>query len=59
VCSSVDAQCRTSLPDVWAGQDRVAVGQDLTVVAAQDGKRAPSIDQHARAPKATGAKTNG
>jgi glutamate synthase (NADPH/NADH) small chain len=35
----VDAERRTSLPDVWAGGDCVA-GRDLTVVAVEDGKRA-------------------
>ncbi len=34
---AVDALRRTSLPGVWAGGDCVA-GQDLTVVAVQDGK---------------------
>jgi glutamate synthase (NADPH/NADH) small chain len=33
----VDAHRRTSLPGVWAGGDCIA-GQDLTVVAVQDGK---------------------
>jgi glutamate synthase (NADPH/NADH) small chain len=36
----VDAECRTSLPKVWAGGDCVAGGQDLTVQAVEDGKRA-------------------
>jgi glutamate synthase (NADPH/NADH) small chain len=41
----VDAERRTSLPDVWAGGDCVA-GRDLTVVAVQDGKlAAESIDR--------------
>lgn len=35
----VDETRRTSLPDVWAGGDCVP-GQDLTVAAVQDGKRA-------------------
>jgi glutamate synthase (NADPH/NADH) small chain len=35
----VDEERRTSLPGVWAGGDCVA-GQDLTVVAVQDGKLA-------------------
>jgi glutamate synthase (NADPH/NADH) small chain len=35
----VDENRRTSLPGVWAGGDCVA-GQDLTVVAVQDGKLA-------------------
>ncbi len=34
----VDAERRTSLADVWAGGDCVADGEDLTVVAVQDGK---------------------
>lgn len=36
----VDADRRTSLPDVWAGGDCVAGGRDLTVVAVEDGKQA-------------------
>jgi glutamate synthase (NADPH/NADH) small chain len=36
----VDAERRTSLPKVWAGGDCVAGGQDLTVQAVEDGKRA-------------------
>jgi glutamate synthase (NADPH/NADH) small chain len=43
----VDAERKTSLPDVWAGGDCVAGGQDLTVSAVQDGKVAAlSIDRH-------------
>ncbi|AQQ28441.1 NAD(P)-dependent oxidoreductase [Burkholderia cenocepacia] len=43
---AVDADGRTALPDVWAGGDCAATdGVDLTVQAAQDGKRAAaSID---------------
>jgi len=52
---AVNAQRRTSLPDVWAGGDCVAGGEDLTVVAVEDGKRAAlSINQHLRAAPATG-----
>lgn len=36
----VDAERRTSLEGVWAGGDCVAGGEDLTVVAVEDGKRA-------------------
>ena len=36
----VDAERRTTLPGVWAGGDCVAGGQDLTVSAVEDGKRA-------------------
>jgi dihydropyrimidine dehydrogenase (NAD+) subunit PreT len=36
----VDDERRTSLPKVWAGGDCVAGGQDLTVQAVADGKRA-------------------
>ena len=36
----VDAERRTSLHGVWAGGDCVVGGQDLTVVAVEDGKRA-------------------
>ena len=36
----VDASRRTSLPDVWAGGDCAAGGQDLTVAAVDDGRRA-------------------
>jgi dihydropyrimidine dehydrogenase (NAD+) subunit PreT len=42
----VDAERRTSLPGVWAGGDAVP-GQDLTVVAVEDGKLAArSINRH-------------
>ena len=42
----VDADRKTSLPDVWAGGDCVAGGSDLTVSAVQDGKVAAlSIDR--------------
>jgi glutamate synthase (NADPH/NADH) small chain len=34
----VDADRRTSLPNVWAGGDCIAGGQDLTVAAAADGR---------------------
>jgi glutamate synthase (NADPH/NADH) small chain len=37
---AVDAERCTSLPDVWAGGDCAAGGEDLTVVAVQDGKLA-------------------
>jgi dihydropyrimidine dehydrogenase (NAD+) subunit PreT len=36
----VDASRRTSLPNVWAGGDCAAGGQDLTVAAVDDGRRA-------------------
>jgi dihydropyrimidine dehydrogenase (NAD+) subunit PreT len=36
----VDGEGRTSLDKVWAGGDCVAGGQDLTVQAVEDGKRA-------------------
>ena len=43
---AVDARRRTSLPDVWAGGD-CTPGQDLTVIAVQDGKLAAhSIDEY-------------
>ena len=35
---AVDEERRTSLPDVWAGGDCIAGGEDLTVVAVEDGK---------------------
>ncbi len=42
----VDAELRTSLAKVWAGGDCIARGQDLTVRAVEDGKRAAvSIDR--------------
>lgn len=45
----VDAERRTSLPDVWAGGDCVSDGRDLTVVAVEHGKEAAlSIDRHLR-----------
>ena len=49
---AVDAQRHTSLPGVWAGGDCVAGGDDLTVVAVEDGKQAAlSIDRALRMPK--------
>jgi len=46
---SVDAERRTSLAGVWAGGDCVAGGEDLTVVAVEDGKQAAlSIDRALR-----------
>ncbi|MBI3758670.1 MAG: NAD(P)-dependent oxidoreductase [Deltaproteobacteria bacterium] len=36
----VDSQYRTSLPDVYAGGDCIRPGEDLTVQAVEDGKRA-------------------
>ncbi len=46
---AVDAERRTSLENVWAGGDCVAGGQDLTVVAVQDGKiAAHAIDRYLR-----------
>lgn len=54
---AVDAERRTSIPGVWAGGDCVAGGQDLTVVAVEDGKRAAlSIDRHLRAVSKTEAR---
>ena len=42
----VDEERKTSLPDVWAGGDMIA-GDDLTVSAVEDGKRAArSIGGH-------------
>jgi len=46
---AVDADRKTSLPDVWAGGDCIAGGKDLTVVAVEDGKRAAiAIDRALR-----------
>jgi dihydropyrimidine dehydrogenase (NAD+) subunit PreT len=46
----VDGERRTSLEGVWAGGDCVAGGEDLTVVAVEDGKQAAlSIDRALRA----------
>jgi len=43
----VDDERRTNLHDVWAGGDCVAGGEDLTVVAVEDGKiAAESIHRH-------------
>ena len=43
---NVDEERKTSLPDVWAGGDCIAGGEDLTVAAVQDGKLAAmSIDR--------------
>jgi len=36
----VDETRRTSLDDVWAGGDCIVGGEDLTVAAVEDGKRA-------------------
>ncbi len=45
----VDENRRSSLPDVWAGGDAVAGGEDLTVAAVQDGKiAAQAIDRALR-----------
>ena len=50
----VDDERRTSLPDVWAGGDCAAGGQDLTVAAVEDGKPRREIDpQHSCQPKET------
>ncbi len=47
---AVDADRKTSLARVWAGGDCVADGQDLTVAAVEDGKRAAhAIDRFLRA----------
>jgi glutamate synthase (NADPH/NADH) small chain len=44
---AVDAERRTSVPDIWAGGDCIAGGQDLTVAAVEDGKvAAESIHRH-------------
>jgi len=54
---AVDAERKTSIPGVWAGGDCVAGGQDLTVVAVEDGKCAAlSIDRHVRAISKTEAR---
>jgi glutamate synthase (NADPH/NADH) small chain len=46
---AVDEHRRTSLPDVWAGGDCIAGGQDLTVSGVQDGKiAAAAIDIYLR-----------
>jgi glutamate synthase (NADPH/NADH) small chain len=37
---AVDAEGRTSLPDVWAGGDCAAGGEDLTVTAVAQGRDA-------------------
>ncbi len=37
---AVDDERRTSMPGVWAGGDCIAGGEDLTVVAVEDGKLA-------------------
>ena len=53
---AVDAERRTSLPDVWAGGDCVAGGKDLTVAAVEDGKQAAmAIDRNLRARTAASA----
>ncbi|MCH7555129.1 MAG: FAD-dependent oxidoreductase, partial [Proteobacteria bacterium] len=46
---AVDEARRTSMAGVWAGGDCIAGGQDLTVTAVEDGKRAAqSIDHSLR-----------
>jgi dihydropyrimidine dehydrogenase (NAD+) subunit PreT len=46
---AVDALQRTGVPGVWAGGDCTGVGEDLTVVAVEQGKQAAlSIDAHLR-----------
>ena len=50
----IDAERRTTLPDVWAGGDCVSGGQDLTVSAVEDGKQAAlSIDRALRSVSVT------
>jgi glutamate synthase (NADPH/NADH) small chain len=50
----VDAERRTTLPDVWAGGDCIAGGQDLTVSAVEDGKQAAiAIDKALRSQMGT------
>ncbi|HEY4940315.1 MAG TPA: NAD(P)-dependent oxidoreductase [Rhizomicrobium sp.] len=45
----VDADYRTSIPGVYAGGDCIASGQDLTVQAVEDGKRAAiAVDKQVR-----------
>ena len=36
----IDENCKTSVENVWAGGDCVDKGEDLTVSAVEDGKRA-------------------
>ncbi len=44
-----DENCRTTLPDVWAGGDCIEGGEDLTVAAVDNGRvAAESIDQFLR-----------
>ncbi len=48
-CIAVNGERKTSLGNVWAGGDCVAVSQDLTVAAVQDGKlAAESINRYLR-----------
>jgi glutamate synthase (NADPH/NADH) small chain len=56
---AVDAGRRTSLADVWAGGDCIDGGQDLTVVAVEDGKiAARSIDRFLRGANEAAAGNN-
>ena len=48
----VDAERRTSVAGVWAGGDCAAGGEDLTVVAVEDGKRAAESIHEVLAAKA-------
>ena len=50
---TVDAERRTSLSGVWAGGDCVTGGDDLTVVAVEDGKRA-ALSIHAELTRPAG-----
>ena len=43
----VDAEKRTSVKGIWAGGDCIAGGQDLTVSAVDDGRRAAESIHHA------------
>jgi dihydropyrimidine dehydrogenase (NAD+) subunit PreT len=42
----VDGSLETTLPGVWAGGDCVGRGEDLTVMAVEDGKRAAAAIHH-------------
>ena len=56
----VDAERRTSIKGVWAGGDCIFEGEDLTVVAVQDGKvAAESIHAELAAEKGLGARIAG
>ena len=56
---AVNDERRTSLPDVWAGGDCIAGGQDLTVAGVEDGKIAAASIGRFLTPRSPGSIDNG